>query len=303
MNVDTVPPADRQRWARDGRDWPNRDASRFVRAGGLTFHVQVMGSGPALLLIHGTGASTHSWRDMLPLLAAHFTVVAPDIPGHGFSEAAPARLLSLPGMARSLTALVQALGLPPALAAGHSAGAAILARMCLEGGIAPRALISFNGALLPLGGMPGQVFAPLARLLVGLPGVPQLAAWRAGDPATVATLLRSTGSAVDPAGLEFYRRLFRSPAHAAGALGMMANWDLRPLLRDLPRLRTPLVVVVGSQDRTISPADGQRLATLVRGARLVTMPGLGHLAHEERPEQAVALLVDEARTLGLLPAP
>ena len=56
-------------WERDGRDWPNRAASRFVRAGGLDWHVQTMGQGPTVWLIHGTGAATHSWRDILPLLA------------------------------------------------------------------------------------------------------------------------------------------------------------------------------------------------------------------------------------------
>ena len=70
-----------------GRDWPNRAASRTVRAAGLNWHVQVMGSGPVLLLAHGTGAATHSWRGLAPLLAQHFTVVAPDLPGHGYTEA------------------------------------------------------------------------------------------------------------------------------------------------------------------------------------------------------------------------
>ena len=57
-------------WATDGADWPNREASRFVEAAGLRWHVQVMGAGPVLLLLHGTGASTHSWRDVMPKLAA-----------------------------------------------------------------------------------------------------------------------------------------------------------------------------------------------------------------------------------------
>ena len=47
---------DRLKWERDGTDWPNRAYSRFVNAGGLYWHVQVMGDGPVLLLIHGTGA-------------------------------------------------------------------------------------------------------------------------------------------------------------------------------------------------------------------------------------------------------
>ena len=159
----------REHWRRDGADWPNREASRFVRTTGLTWHVQVMGAGPTLLLLHGTGAATHSWRGLMPLLARHFTVVAPDLPGHGFTDSVPAHRLSLPGMARAVQSLLWALDRTPALAVGHSAGAAILARMCLDGAAAPRGLVSLNGAFLPFGGAAGQVFSPLARFLVGVP--------------------------------------------------------------------------------------------------------------------------------------
>ena len=78
------------RWEREGRDWPNRTYSRFVQAARLRWHVQLMGDGPALLLLHGTGAATHSWRALAPLLAERFTVVAPDLPGHGFTQGRPA---------------------------------------------------------------------------------------------------------------------------------------------------------------------------------------------------------------------
>jgi magnesium chelatase accessory protein len=113
---------DRPVWERDGRDWPNREASRFVRAAGLRWHVQVMGQGPALLLAHGTAATTHSWRALAPLLATRFTVVAPDLPGHGFTEAPPAVSLTVPGMACALAELLDTLtcgrrsrpGTPPA---------------------------------------------------------------------------------------------------------------------------------------------------------------------------------------------
>src|SRR5271165_3308749 len=282
---------DRPDWDRDGRDWPNRPSSRFVRAGGLCWHVQQMGAGPALLLVHGTGAATHSWRGLAPLLARRFSVIAPDLPGHGFTSRPEAEQLSLPGMAHALGALLHTIGAHPDLVVGHSAGAAILARMCLDGLIAPRGLISLNGAIMPLRGAPGQVFAPVARLLASTSPVPRLFAWRAGDRAVVERLLRATGSALDPAGLEFYGRLARTPAHAGAALGMMARWDLPALERDLPRLQVPLTLVVGSNDRTIPPADALRVRALLPDAEVISLPGLGHLAHEEDPA-AVATVVD-----------
>src|SRR3954447_2043573 len=125
--------SDRPVWSRDGRDWPNREASGFVEAGGLRWHVQRMGQGPVLLLVHGTAAATHSWRALAPLLARHFSVVAPDLPGHGFTAMpANAHGLSLPGMAALLGALLNRLQVDPALVAGHSAGAAVLLRLALD---------------------------------------------------------------------------------------------------------------------------------------------------------------------------
>ena len=294
---EAAPPAS---WRRDGHDWPNREYSRFVRSGPVRWHVQVMGSGPALLLIHGTGAATHSWRDLAPMLARSFTVVAPDLPGHGFTEVPPGHRLSLPGMARDLTALMGALSIAPRLAAGHSAGAPILARMAIDRLINPAGLISLNGAFLPLGGSAGQIFAPLARLLVGLPGLPALFAWRASDPTVIRKLLDGTGSKLDAAGICFYTRVVRNPSHAASALRMMASWDLPPVVRDLPRLAPPLLLIAGDRDRTIPPADSARVRDMVPGAELVTMPGLGHLAHEEDPAGTAALIEAHARKTGVL---
>jgi magnesium chelatase accessory protein len=282
-------------WERDGRDWPNRAASRFVEADGIRFHVQVMGEGPVLLLLHGTGAATHSWRALAPLLAKDFTVVAPDLPGHGFTSAPPQNLLSLPGMAASLAALLARLEAAPALAAGHSAGAAILARMALDGAIAPRGLVGLNPAIMPLGGMATPLFAPLAKAMARFSLIPELFAWHVADEKVVRRLLGGTGSSIEPEGVSLYRRVMKNPRHAAAALAMMANWDLRALQPEIPRLAPPLLLIVGADDRTIPPADATRLQALHGNATIVSLPGLGHLAHEERPDDIARLIRDFAR--------
>lgn len=281
-------------WERDGLAWPHRDRSRFVRAGGLTWHVQQMGQGPVLLLIHGTGASTHSWRDFAPLMARHFRVVAADLPGHAFTDTPSAAPMSLPGMSNALAQLVDALGLDVALCIGHSAGAAIAARMVLDRRIAPGALVSINGAFLPLDGVPGLLFPPVARLMAATPLASKLFAWRASDRAAVQRLIEGTGSVLDATGIELYARLVRDQRHAAGALAMMAQWDLRPLLRELPSLQTPLVLLVGVNDRAVPPAQARRVrALLPQAAEPILLQRMGHLAHEERPAD-VALAVMRA---------
>jgi magnesium chelatase accessory protein len=281
----------RLNWDRDGRDWPHRDFSRFVTAGGLRWHVQVMGQGPVVLLIHGTGASTHSFRAMMALLAAHFTLVAVDLPGHGFTAAPVVSTgYSLPGVARGIAALLRELGVKPAIVVGHSAGAAVAVRMTLDGAIAPVAVVSLNGALLPFPGMGNDFLGPAIRLLASSPLTAKAFAVFGGSRPSVERLVRSTGSRIDAEGMRLYARLTGSSGHVHGALALMANWDLRPLARDLPHLPARLILVTGTRDGMVPPSESYRLRALMPAAELVSLSGLGHLAHEEKPADVAALV-------------
>lgn len=286
-------------WAKDGQDWPNRAASRFVEAEGLTWHVQVAGQGPPLLMVHGTGASTHSWRDLLPRLAEHFTVVAPDLPGHAFTSAARPARMSMPGMAASVSSLLQELAIAPTYAVGHSAGAAILVWMSLEQMIAPAGLVSLNGAFLPIGGVAGRVFSPLAKVIAGSGTLASVFSWWAAEGATIDRLIAQTGSRLDARGLGLYRRLAGNARHTGAALDMMANWDLQRLAARLPSLHTPLALVVGSRDGSIPPADADKVRRLVPNATVERLRGLGHLAHEEDPGAVADIIRRHAAAQGI----
>ena len=284
---------------RDGQDWPNREASRFVEAAGIRWHVQVVGDGPPLLLLHGTGSATHSWRGLVPLLEARFRLVAIDLPGHGFTERPPQRLFTLPGMAGGVCDLLEVLDIAPDLVLAHSAGAAVMLRMALDGRIAPKGLVSVNGALKPYGGDAARWLSPVAKMLFLNPFMPRLFAWRAGDRASVERLIRNTGSTVDSAGVDQYRTLVASPDHVAAALGMMANWDLQPLARDLKRLKTPLLLIAGQSDKAIKSDDVFAVREIVPHAKIEILRGLGHLAHEEDPGAVAALVEAFARDIGV----
>jgi magnesium chelatase accessory protein len=286
-------------WAYDGADWPHRQHSHFVPAAGLRWHVQQFGSGPALLLVHGTGASTHSWHALASLLATRFTVTSFDLPGHGFTRGTPSHGMSLTAMSSAVGALMQALGLRPWLAIGHSAGAAIACRMSLEGSLAPRAIVSLNGALLAMPALQRLFFTPVARLLALSPLPARLFAWRAQDRGALERLLASTGSTLQRADVDLYRRLTRSPAHIDGALRMMAQWNVEVLERDLPRLTVPLRLIVGTSDSMVAPAQAARVQRLVPASEMIHLPGLGHLAHEERPDVVAAAVLAVARKLPI----
>ncbi len=244
-----------------------------------------------MLLIHGTGASTHSWRDLAPLLSNDFSLVAMDLPGHGFTQRPRSSQLSLAGMTRALAALLDELNVSPDLVVGHSAGAAILAQMCLDQTLSPSRLVSLNGAFIPFRGMAGEIFPRMARLLFVNPLIPSMISRAASKPGRVRKLIAETGSTLDEKGLDLYKRLFRNTGHAAATIGMMANWDLHSLVRRMPALETPLTLVVGENDKAVAPADADEICSMVPNGEVLTLKGVGHLAHEEDPAAVADLLV------------
>jgi magnesium chelatase accessory protein len=269
---------------------PEAPRALTLDVAGLRWRVLRAGQGPVLLLLHGTGSSSASWGGCAAALAERFCVVMPDLPGHGGTAAWPDRQANLPRMAAAVGGLLRALGIEPALAAGHSAGAAVMLQMALDGGIAPQGLLSLNGALTPLQGLAGRVFPPLARWMARTPGLPSLVARRAAHPHALARLIHGTGSRLGAAQVEHYRQLLTQPSHIHGTLDMLAGWNLVELEAALPNLRIPLWLVAGLNDRTVPPDQSRQWAARLPQASFHALPGLGHLAHEESPARVVALI-------------
>lgn len=293
-------------WAQHRAYWPAAASSRFVDAGGLRWHVQIMGEGPSLLLLHGTGSGTFSWRGLLPALAQHFRVIVPDLPGHAFTTGASGAQLSLPGMSACVGQLLTALegsflrdggstaASPIALAGvvGHSAGAAVAAHLVLhDERLQGATLVGLNPAWLPLPGAPAWFFGPAARLVAGLPLSARVMAHLAARPGAVERLLRGTGSVIDAEGLRLYAEVLAHEGHVQGVLDMMARWDLRPLTAQLSRVRQPVYLDIGARDLAVPPRLADEACRLMPQAVKCVRPGLGHLAHEEDPLGTVAQIL------------
>jgi magnesium chelatase accessory protein len=260
-----------------------------TRTGSVEWYTEVSGSGPDLLLVHGTAASSHSWRKVVPVLSQGFRVLSLDLPGHGQSKTFGTSAMSLSGMTDALNALLQKLQIKPAVVAGHSAGAVILTRLCARFDYRPERLVSFNGAFFPFAGAAGSLFSPIAKLVAMTPFLPNILSGMATRQ-TVEKLLRDTGSDLAADDIDAYFTLLKKPSHVGAALDMMANWDLSDVEKDLAALKIPTVFIAGAKDKTVPPASADRAARLCPNATVHTLPGLGHLLHEERPALAAAII-------------
>lgn len=277
-------------WNREGLIWPHRDASTFVEAGGARWHVQRMGTGTPLLLLHGTGASVHSWRGLMPLLAQSHDVIAIDLPRHAFTTGHDAYAMSLPAMAREIAKLMGTLAVEPAAIIGHSAGAAIALQLALDHGFTGP-IVGLNSALRPFPGPFAQIFPAVAKALFINPLVPRIFSGTVDLTGGAGRFLwRSTHSRIDAEGLACYRTLLKHPGHAGGALAMMANWDLPGLRTRMGEVTNPVLLVHSDKDPAIPLSWTQEARGWLPQARLEVQSGLGHLAHEEAPEKAATLI-------------
>lgn len=282
-----VPVSSTPAWS-DFRDrWPNADHSVFIDAGGLHWHVQRAGNGPAIVLLHGSGAATHTWRDVLPRLAAHGTVCAMDLPGHGFTTGATAAHLTLPAMAMAVREVLRVLDVVPRVLVGHSAGAAVALELATDWPSVD--VVGINAALAPphpAMSMLTPAVGWLAR--AGLTGV--LTAKLAENDAVFDALMRSTGSNIDASQLALYRVFAMSPRHASAVMTMFAQWELTALLSRLPTMRNRVSLIIGARDAWVPPSDTVRIARALANVRVVELADAGHVAHEEHPARVCELI-------------
>ncbi|MDU8942439.1 alpha/beta fold hydrolase BchO [Ovoidimarina sediminis] len=274
-------------WARDKAIWPNSAHSRFVDVRPHRWHVQEAGKGPTVLLLHGAGGATQSWRGLFPLLAERYHVVAPDLPGQGFTRIGRRLRCGLGPMAEDVAALCRHEGWAPDAIIGHSAGAVLALELTRH--LAPRAIVGLNAALGKFEGVAGWLFPLMAKFMAVNPVIPPLLARMAGGENRARELLASTGSAIDDEGVALYHRLMTDSGHIDGTLTMMAQWKIDGLLARLPGIETPTLLIAGARDETVPPKTSERAAARLPHGTYRCLDGLGHLAHEEAP----ALIFDE----------
>ncbi|HXR28549.1 MAG TPA: alpha/beta fold hydrolase [Solirubrobacteraceae bacterium] len=256
---------------------------------------RVAGSGPPVVLIHGMLNSSSHWRSVAASLAEEYTVVAPDLIGHGDS-AAPRGDYSLGAHAASIRDLLAAIGIDRASVVGHSLG----------GGVAMQFFYQFPQrverlVLISSGGL-GHDVSPLLRT-AALPGMSALLSmtirsrvldglWESGRR------MRERGAS--PGGyLQAIARALR-PLETAEARGAFLQ-TLRSVI-DVHGQRVsatdrvylleaiPTMIVWGERDNTIPIEHGRRTHHAIPNSTFRTMPGVAHFPHLEDPDTLSALL-------------
>lgn len=271
------------RWPEDAKGWPMAEHSRFVLHRPHRWHIQEAGQGTTLLLLHGAGGATQSWRGLFPLLAQDHHVIAIDLPGQGFSQSGARHRLGLAPMAVDLSGLMASEGWRIDTIIGHSAGVPLALEVADKANMNRTKVVGINGALSTFKGVAGFLFPKMAKLLAATPFTADFFSATASSSESVARLIRNTGSTLTKSEMLFYQRLISDRAHVDGTLAMMAQWDLEPLLDRLPQIQTRTLLLAGANDLAVPPDTSQKAAAQLPNATFELIPKLGHLMHEEDP--------------------
>lgn len=253
------------------------------------------GSGPALVLLHGIGDSSEAWAPLMPILGERFTVVAPDLLGHGASDK-PRADYSVAAYANGVRDLLDVLGIERATVVGHSLGGGVAAQACYQypHRFERLVLVSTGGVAREVAPVLRLLSAPYAELtlpVTQLPGARLVAAALAAavkcTPLAVGRdadeLLRVFDGLPDGPARKSFTRTLRSVVDWRGQLVTML--DRCYLAEDMPTL-----LVWGDRDGIIPVAHAHRAHAAMPASRLEVFAGAGHFPHHADPERFVALL-------------
>ena len=270
--------------------WPNRSNSEFIKSENYNWHIQKFGStGKKLLLIHGTGASSHSWYPLVKNLNLEFETLCLDLPGHGFTRAFAKQNKQLATIVDQISFLLRKLDFYPNIIIGHSAGAAVAYELAKKIETEP-STVAINAAFGQFSGLAGLAFPYFAKLAASTTIPARFLNLLASKEEIVRKLLASTGSAIPEQQIKCYQYLFSNPDHVDGTLQLMADWDLGNFLDRLPEETSPIHFLVGDKDKTVPPHISKSWDQLMPNSSLTKYKGLGHLLHEEDPSTVSSIL-------------
>ena len=273
-------------------DWSEH--RRFVEIHGRRVNVVEMGEGdPAIVFVHGLAGSWQNWLESLPHFAAGQRVVAFDLPGFGSSEM-PGEKISIPAYGRILDALLEELGVGPAVLVGNSMGGFIAAEVAIQFPARVERLVLVSAAGLTIEHQRNEHVLGLLRFWRRL-----LMAWGgfvgarsdaiAGRPRTRELLMRVVAAHPDRLPAPLVAEQVRGAGNPGFVDGLDALTDY-PIRARLGAIGCPTLIVWGADDRLVPVRDADEFERLIPDARKVVWPDTGHVAMLERPAAFNALV-------------
>lgn len=259
----------------------------------VTLSYARVGSGEPLLLLHGIGHHRQAWDPVIHLLAAERDVIAVDLPGFGVSPALPDGLRhDLPTMNATLGALCEALEIERPHVAGNSLGGLLALELGRE------KLVRSVTALSPAGFWTQAERRYAFTVLRTMRGLA-----RRMSPELVERLSRTAAGRTALTGTIYARPARRSPeAVVAEARALAQAVGFEDTLRagtnvrftdDVPGI--PVTVAWGTKDRLLIPRQGVRAKRIIPRARLVRLPGCGHVPMNDDPALVARVILDGSR--------
>jgi pimeloyl-ACP methyl ester carboxylesterase len=256
----------------------------FVQVDGVELHLQDEGQGPALLLLHGAGASLHTWDAWARELREEYRVLRVDLPPFGLTGPHPEDRYDPETYLALLDGLLDQVGVEEAVLVGNSMGGHVAARYAATRPDRVRALVLLAPAGYPQS-LPWSLRILSSRLLGWFTGrvTPRWVVARAvadayGDPDRIA-----------PGTVDRYWRLLRGPSVRRGFRRLASEMDR--LRREEPEwvreIQAPTLLLWGDQDRFVPPAHARNWLLDLPHGRVVLLEGVGHVPMEEVPEESL----------------
>jgi len=253
------------------------------------------GEGPPLLLLHGIAGSTETWAPLIPALSKHFTVICPDMLGHGQS-AKPRGDYSLGAYASGARDLLLALGFESATVVGHSLGGGVAMQFAYQFPVHTErlALVSSGGlgsevsVILRAATLPGsELVLPVITKAFFTDAGRKIAGWLDAiglEPSSdITEFARGFATLADP----HARHAFLCTARSViDHNGQRVSARDRLYLAD----SVPTLIVWGERDRIIPAMHGRRAHEEMPGSRLEVFENAGHFPHLDRPAEFSRLL-------------
>jgi pimeloyl-ACP methyl ester carboxylesterase len=245
------------------------------------------GSGPPVVLVHGTPSWSYVWRHVAPVLAGRFSVYLLDLLGYGDSEQRDGQDMSVGAQSRALAELLDVWKLDRPALVGHDVGGAVVLRAHLVEGRPVGRIALVDAAVL----LPWNTPATM-HMKAHLDAYRTMPAY-IYERVVAGHLATAVHRVLQPDAMDAYLRPWRGPEGQAAYFRKIDQWrdeDMAALEPLFETLDLPVLVLWGTEDAWLTPETGERLAARIPGAKLALVPGAGHFVMEDAPAEVAAQL-------------